>query len=836
MPLEEGPKCGKPGVPSECGIENMAPDELEKAMAAALSRQGNDLEITAEEQDKFKRAFKDAEFRKMMAEYVDEISDPKYREEQNQYIREMEAKGETPKGKALIHPDAAFVIKTRKVDDGEGPGGSKVFINVVTSPKIAEPSSAPCDGGSRWSLPHLLGPPRMERDKKDHTASTFDCCFHPAAAQRATQSKPFRDLVAQSAIESVEKSYAKNSKGEKLQRTYHVLLGVTYKTGTPQPLLVEENYGKALEKRAGDLAKAVAAAGATPKDANVRENKENGGAAAANTNRKKRRNRKKKKGGKEEDLDLDDDIDTSDPPAPKKASEFSLKGKLLDKMEKSTAAKRATEAAAAKDAAERAADPQVQMDRARKILEKKGIAPAQKTAGPPFTPDVTVKERGYFDMGNHMNAGPDADRSPRELVVAVSLPLLQNAKTVDLEVNGRDFTLTATLDGEPLYQVTKRLPYEVDGARGAAKFDRKQRILNVTVPVVKKAPPKPPPADAFPGVQEVEAAKKDDDAAAAVVQGDEPAPPPAPAAKAVDHSRWLSQAKESERMAFATDSVKSRHDTARGENDDGDDGDDDDDDDDAAPAIDAVIRADNIALARSKAAGFKAAPEAVDDGSYIKADRYEGSKPGYFFARKGTRLGYHRDAAQALPAAAPAAEAAPPPLPEMEARQQKATATVIVEAEAVSDVSVTYDAPNVAAVVLTAPGARTQAFRIKLGGAIVEAKSRHNAADANVVFIFAKATPAFWDAPVAELLPAAPPAPAKAEAAAPKAPPAKAKAAPPPAPGPDDDDPEDAPPPTLSRATELGAGVAAKKKPQAQAAPATFGAPEFQNTLLFDID
>ena len=115
MPLEEGPKCGKPGVPSECGIENMAPDELEKAMAAALSRQGNDLEITAEEQDKFKRAFKDAEFRKMMAEYVDEISDPKYREEQNQYIREMEAKGETPKGKALIHPDAAFVIKTRKI-------------------------------------------------------------------------------------------------------------------------------------------------------------------------------------------------------------------------------------------------------------------------------------------------------------------------------------------------------------------------------------------------------------------------------------------------------------------------------------------------------------------------------------------------------------------------------------------------------------------------------------------------------------------------------------------------------------------------------------------------
>ena len=41
----------------------------------------------------------------------------------------------------------------------------------------------------------------------------------------------------------------------------------------------------------------------------------------------------------------------------------------------------------------------------------------------------------------------------------------------------------------------------------------------------------------------------------------------------------------------------------------------------------------------------------------------------------------------------------------------------------------------------------------------------------------------------------------------------------------------EAPPPTLSRATELDT-----KAPAAAAPAATFNAPEFQNTLLFDID
>ena len=88
----------------------------------------------------------------------------------------MEAKGEVPKGKKVVRPTAGFVVKTKKLEEGsEIVGSDKVFINVVASTELAEPTSKQEAGGSRWSLPHLLGPPRMERDKKDATASTFDC-------------------------------------------------------------------------------------------------------------------------------------------------------------------------------------------------------------------------------------------------------------------------------------------------------------------------------------------------------------------------------------------------------------------------------------------------------------------------------------------------------------------------------------------------------------------------------------------------------------------------------------------------------------------------------------
>ena len=44
------------------------------------------------------------EFQDMLGDYVDEISDPKHRPEHDQYLREMEERGELPAGTQLIQP------------------------------------------------------------------------------------------------------------------------------------------------------------------------------------------------------------------------------------------------------------------------------------------------------------------------------------------------------------------------------------------------------------------------------------------------------------------------------------------------------------------------------------------------------------------------------------------------------------------------------------------------------------------------------------------------------------------------------------------------------------
>ena len=52
------------------------------------------------------------QFRNMLNDYVDEISDPSYWPEQKQYLKQMESQGDLPPGTELIQPTAGFCLKT----------------------------------------------------------------------------------------------------------------------------------------------------------------------------------------------------------------------------------------------------------------------------------------------------------------------------------------------------------------------------------------------------------------------------------------------------------------------------------------------------------------------------------------------------------------------------------------------------------------------------------------------------------------------------------------------------------------------------------------------------
>ena len=129
-------------------------DNMEAMFKQAQARNmTDDLQMTPEETEKFSKAFQDPEFRKMMAEYVDEISDPKNRQEYNDYIRQCEAGGDTahkiPEGMQLILPKVGFCLKATSKKNG------KVFVNITHTEKLREFSVArvPCQG-ENWSMPY----------------------------------------------------------------------------------------------------------------------------------------------------------------------------------------------------------------------------------------------------------------------------------------------------------------------------------------------------------------------------------------------------------------------------------------------------------------------------------------------------------------------------------------------------------------------------------------------------------------------------------------------------------------------------------------------------------
>lgn len=60
------------------------------------------LDYDTDESERFKKAFNDPEFRKLFSDYMDELQDPQYREENEAYISQLEKEKKVPEGKELI--------------------------------------------------------------------------------------------------------------------------------------------------------------------------------------------------------------------------------------------------------------------------------------------------------------------------------------------------------------------------------------------------------------------------------------------------------------------------------------------------------------------------------------------------------------------------------------------------------------------------------------------------------------------------------------------------------------------------------------------------------------
>ncbi|KAJ0008935.1 hypothetical protein NQD34_016349 [Periophthalmus magnuspinnatus] len=164
----------------------------------------SELNLTEEEIERFTKAFKDENFRKMLRDYADEISDPENRKKYEEEITILEK--ERGNNVQFIHPTPFQCIKT-SVN-----GQNKCYVNICANDKIGKPScksgmSEDGKSGHHWSLPHSLHPERKELDPKGNKILIYDVIFHPDTLHMASTNSRFMDMVRGLALQSIQDGF-----------------------------------------------------------------------------------------------------------------------------------------------------------------------------------------------------------------------------------------------------------------------------------------------------------------------------------------------------------------------------------------------------------------------------------------------------------------------------------------------------------------------------------------------------------------------------------------------------------------------------------------------------
>lgn len=121
-----------------------------------------EMDLSRDEVERLGAALRDDRFKRLFADYVEELRDPEniktYQKEMTQLEKE---RGFDVK---FLNPEPGYVVKTSV--DGE----KKCFVNVCANAEVGKPSSSVGvrEGakGLRWTLPHSLSPAREDVDRK----------------------------------------------------------------------------------------------------------------------------------------------------------------------------------------------------------------------------------------------------------------------------------------------------------------------------------------------------------------------------------------------------------------------------------------------------------------------------------------------------------------------------------------------------------------------------------------------------------------------------------------------------------------------------------------------
>lgn len=169
-----------------------------------MSNVGDKLELSRDEFRNITQCLGNEEFRKLFAEYCQELSDPENRKQYEEELKMLEA--ERGYDVKFIKPLPGYVIKT--VVDGK----TKAFVNVCHCDLIGKPSSQ-CSvnesgqKGLKWSIPYAQSQPRKDYDNRSVECIVYDVVFHYDTLHLTKSNKNFRKLVTDTALDAVEGAF-----------------------------------------------------------------------------------------------------------------------------------------------------------------------------------------------------------------------------------------------------------------------------------------------------------------------------------------------------------------------------------------------------------------------------------------------------------------------------------------------------------------------------------------------------------------------------------------------------------------------------------------------------
>ncbi|CAD7922159.1 unnamed protein product [Amoebophrya sp. A25] len=215
-------------------------------------------DLTTDDVSRINKAMKTEQFGSLMQDYLQEISDPNNRAEYDQYMEQLESKGELPEGTELLRCEPGFCVRTDVCfKNGQT---QKCFINVCFSPLLRDVEMVQAPGGHQVSLPFALSPPRVDQDSKSSTCLTCDFGLSENSFAQCKNNPDFLRMIVDIATKNLSTNFLKGF--EEVKNDFRVLKKTNCKGGKPYLMSVRvENLRPDKKRKKKNKKSGAAAAG-----------------------------------------------------------------------------------------------------------------------------------------------------------------------------------------------------------------------------------------------------------------------------------------------------------------------------------------------------------------------------------------------------------------------------------------------------------------------------------------------------------------------------------------------------------------------------------------------